>query len=89
MMTAVPAPGEWTSKALCRGMDPNPWFPQRVQSETVWEPVKRVCRECPVVGECREYAIEWEPEHGMWGAMSPVERQRERRRRARERKRAS
>jgi hypothetical protein len=34
---------------------------------------KRMCRECPVMSKCAEYAIKHESS-GVWGGMSAVER---------------
>lgn len=35
---------------------------------------KTICQTCPVLATCREYALEHEPEHGVWAAMTPDER---------------
>lgn len=39
--------------------------------------LRRVCLTCPVVQECREYAISHEL-YGFWGGMTAIERQSER-----------
>lgn len=39
---------------------------------------KKICQSCEHIHECRLWAILNEP-HGIWGGMSPRERQRERR----------
>lgn len=39
--------------------------------------LRRVCLSCPVVQECREYAISHEL-YGFWGGMTAMERQSER-----------
>lgn len=39
--------------------------------------LRRMCLQCPVVQECREWAIVHE-KHGFWGGMTPIERESER-----------
>lgn len=38
------------------------------------EAAKRICRICPVVDECLQYALDHDERHGVWGATSPKER---------------
>jgi len=40
------------------------------------EQAKRICRECPVLAECRRHALAMPETHGIWGAMTPSERAR-------------
>lgn len=35
---------------------------------------KAICRECPLMNECRTYALETNQRFGIWGATSPHER---------------
>jgi WhiB family redox-sensing transcriptional regulator len=35
---------------------------------------KALCRSCPVVTDCFEYAVSSNQRHGIWGATSPSER---------------
>ena len=35
---------------------------------------KRICRQCPVVNECRDHALRTPELHGVWGAMTARER---------------
>lgn len=44
---------------------------------------KKLCRECPVLLECADYAIEAEEEYGVWGGMSANERRKLRARKTR------
>jgi len=61
--------------ASCVGLPPELWFgggfPQNV--------VKRVCARCPVLLECREYAL-GDPSitSGYWGGMTQLEREKAR-----------
>jgi WhiB family redox-sensing transcriptional regulator len=72
--------GEWLALTLalqqleeppwCEG-DPERWFSRR--PEDVAEAVA-VCRMCPVLGECRAYAVAADERSGTWGGLSEVER---------------
>lgn len=35
---------------------------------------KAICAGCPVMAECRSYALEIREPHGVWGGMSETER---------------
>lgn len=59
----------WIHQAACRGHDPELWFSTR-PSKT--KTALAVCRPCPVIGECREWAdghsrINGYPLQGIWG----------------------
>jgi WhiB family redox-sensing transcriptional regulator len=38
------------------------------------ERAKRICRDCPVISECREHALRTPETYGIWAAMTPRER---------------
>ena len=38
------------------------------------ERAKRICRECPVLDACRDYALRAPEAYGIWGALTPRER---------------
>jgi hypothetical protein len=38
------------------------------------ERAKRICRDCPVIAECREHAVRTPETYGIWGATTPRER---------------
>lgn len=67
----VPEVLEWQEEALCAQTDPELFFPQKGGSTTE---AKKVCRRCPVVSDCLEWAIDAGEEHGVWGGMSERER---------------
>jgi len=71
----------WMQRALCARVDPELFFPEKGGSPRA---AKRICRVCPVRGECRAYVLELghEERFGVWGGLS--ERERRRRRRDRE-----
>jgi len=66
-------PPEWTRDALCAQVDPELWFPDKGGST---RPAKRICRDCPVLAECRDYALARGDLDGVWGGLSERERRR-------------
>ena len=72
---------EWHYRAACAELDvaeaDRLFFPKVGQSV---EPARAICRECPVLAECREWALsQGENLHGVWGGTAPGERKRLRR----------
>jgi WhiB family redox-sensing transcriptional regulator len=77
-----PAPEEldWKDRGLCAeiGINDDLWFPAKGGS--VREALE-VCAECPVIGECREYALSYEIDHptfifGIFGGLTTKQRRR-------------
>ncbi|MEV0581684.1 WhiB family transcriptional regulator [Nonomuraea sp. NPDC050310] len=66
---------DWLRRGACRSSDPELFFPlapsrlQEVQA-------KAVCGRCPVLTECREYALRAGESEGIWGGLTPDERRR-------------
>ena len=62
----------WYKDALCKG-HPNQddFFPDRGSSTVV---AKAICKKCPVIEECLEYAVERKERFGIWGGKSERER---------------
>jgi WhiB family redox-sensing transcriptional regulator len=73
---------DWRHDALCRDEDPELFFPIGTTgpATTQVEQAKVVCRRCPVVQPCLEWALETDQEAGVWGATSEDERRALRRR---------
>jgi WhiB family transcriptional regulator, redox-sensing transcriptional regulator len=68
----------WMAHALCRGTNPDRYFP----SDGVGvEAVQRICVDCPVRVECLEYALRHGIDQGVWGGASERQRRRIRRQR--------
>lgn len=67
----------WRDQALCVSsrLDPDLWFPEKGRTE-VARAAKRVCQHCPVLDECRTWALAHPQlaEHGVWGGLTPKER---------------
>jgi len=68
----------WMKDGACRDYPPNVFFPMKGFEV---ENAKGICKGCVVIEECREYALENQIVHGVWGGMSERERRRELKRR--------
>ena len=70
-MLARPA---WQRDAACSEHSVATFFPARGQSPA---PARIVCARCPVLGECRSWALEQGPElQGVWAGLSEQQRRR-------------
>lgn len=63
---------EWMRDGLCAQTDPEAFYPDNGYVV----PAKAVCAVCPVLAECRAYALETGERFGVWGGLSARERQR-------------
>lgn len=70
----------WMEDAVCRGEDPELWFPQREAGYTdSWSAkrqaqAKAICQTCPVMDDCLDMALRQQIGHGVWGGKTPEER---------------
>ncbi|MFF5977041.1 WhiB family transcriptional regulator [Streptomyces sp. NPDC012769] len=62
---------DWQEEAACRGVSGDTFFNDDKKDITF----KTFCNECPVVGECLEYALIYDMK-GTWGGMTERERSR-------------
>ena len=64
--------------ALCAEVDPEVWFPEEGGNSKYKTPAadhaKQLCKACPALAECREYALRYTGLYGIWGALDPIER---------------
>lgn len=66
---------DWRHHAACLDHDPELFFPigdsdpARLQAEDA----KRICRTCPVIERCAQWAIESRMEHGVWGGLDETQ----------------
>jgi WhiB family transcriptional regulator, redox-sensing transcriptional regulator len=72
----------WRQRAACRGVDPDIFYPV---SEEEAEEARAICRSCPVVETCLEWALTNRERDGVWGGAT----ERERRRMIRQRRRSA
>ena len=83
-LTRIAPSTDWRDHALCRGVDAGIFHPaDEEDDETVSEPAKAICRQCPVREACLEHAIAVREKHGVWGGLTSRERRRLIRRRRR------
>lgn len=70
----------WADEALCAQVDPELFFSQasaRYEHKADGEResmAKSICRRCPVLRDCRTYAMDHPELEGIWGAMTEKER---------------
>ena len=57
--------------AVCADSKYNPdiWFNQHDEQEA-----KTICKTCPLLITCAQYAIEAEEPYGVWGGLNPTDR---------------
>ncbi len=71
---------DWMEQGACVGNDPDLWHPDDLgtgrHAARAWAPARRVCRACEVRAECLRHALRLGIRSGMWGGLSPRERQR-------------
>jgi WhiB family redox-sensing transcriptional regulator len=67
---AAPALGEWHSRGLCVGEDPEVFFPSHGDPGAG---ARTICAACLVRNECLSYAKEAD-EFGIWGGLDQHER---------------
>lgn len=67
---------DWRDDSACRHEDPELHFPIGNTGPALLqiEEAKAVCRRCPVVEECLNWALETKQESGVWGGLSEDER---------------
>lgn len=72
----------WRDLAACAAMDTTLFFGQEGESGAAATrrvaKAKAVCLPCPVLTECRAYALDRPEKYGLWGSMSEGERSAER-----------
>jgi WhiB family transcriptional regulator, redox-sensing transcriptional regulator len=76
LATAAPDPDSetaWMADGNCRLHPPATFFP----SDGVGvDKARKICRDCPVMARCLDYALEERIDHGVWGGCSERERRR-------------
>jgi len=80
---------DWRHNAVCREEDPELFFPIGTTGPALLqiEEAKSVCRRCPVMEQCVQWALESGLDDGVWGGLSADERRALKRRAARNRAR--
>ncbi|MFI0505218.1 WhiB family transcriptional regulator [Streptomyces albogriseolus] len=63
----------WRARALCVGEDPELFFPL-AETARATAPARAVCRRCPVLLDCRDWAVGHGETDGVWGATTASQR---------------
>ncbi|MFF4906364.1 WhiB family transcriptional regulator [Streptomyces sp. NPDC001260] len=63
----------WRLQALCVGEDPELFFPL-AETERATARARAVCRRCPVLLDCRDWAIRHGETDGVWGDTTASQR---------------
>jgi WhiB family redox-sensing transcriptional regulator len=69
----------WQTRAQCRGQDASVFFSpphleKRDERELREAQAKAICSGCPVVMDCRDFALFTREPHGIWGGLNEIER---------------
>lgn len=74
MILTAHATGAWQRHAKCRNEDPELFFPTGNNANAQAEDARAVCRRCPVMELCAEWALERRIHEGVWGGLTEAER---------------
>lgn len=67
---------EWIKQAACK-QKTELFFPSDEdmrRASVLYRNAKAICRECPVIEQCLQYALDEEMYFGVWGGTTPKER---------------
>jgi WhiB family transcriptional regulator, redox-sensing transcriptional regulator len=71
---------DWQYDGVCRQVDPEVFFPPDSERGPVRQrremQAKQYCEHCPVLVRCREHALMVQEPYGVWGGLTPRERDR-------------
>src|SRR5579875_651286 len=71
---------EWQETGACRTADPSLFFAPEQESPTRRDrrerAAKSICADCPVMAQCRSYALATSEPYGVWGGLTERERAR-------------
>ena len=61
---------DWMRDAACLQSNVDRFYPDQPH----FEDAREVCRSCPVIEPCLDYALAVPERHGVWGGRTPLER---------------
>ncbi|MGW2692403.1 WhiB family transcriptional regulator [Streptomyces sp. NPDC001296] len=70
--------GDWRALGACRGhKNPELWYAggNSVQAQADTREARAICAGCPVLQECRRWALDSREAWGVWGGMTERQRQ--------------
>lgn len=60
--------------ASCAGLDVDLFYMENpAEAALVTQTLRKMCRGCPILVQCREYAV-WHEREGFWGGLTVAER---------------
>jgi WhiB family redox-sensing transcriptional regulator len=65
----------WMSDAACRNTDLDAFYPEPASNASVYADGQRICRGCPVQNDCLTYALDNDERYGLWGGLTPAQRE--------------
>jgi len=72
----------WMDQAACADIGPGLFYPRGEKPDAgYYDEARRICGGCPVRAECLDYALAVDDRFGMWGGLSPQEREKVRKQR--------
>lgn len=71
----------WMEDAACAQIGPGLFYVGEKAQAREYDAARSVCNTCPVKVDCLEFALEVDDRHGMWGGLSPQEREKVRKQR--------
>jgi WhiB family redox-sensing transcriptional regulator len=76
-------PGDWIRdpRRACANVDPDIFFPDTSNANTLIKQARAICAACPFRVDCAEYAISEPMIKGVWGGTTEIDRRRIRHRR--------
>lgn len=71
--------GPWREQAACadlvrRGLAKTSWWYPGKSENRLAEKAKAVCARCPVIDDCKGYAVATSEKHGIWGGLNEERR---------------
>ncbi|MFD3741620.1 WhiB family transcriptional regulator [Streptomyces sp. NPDC058629] len=66
----------WRGSEACRTEDPELFFPKGTDAASMdgADAAVRICRRCPAMEACAEWAIDTRQDHGVWGGLTEQDR---------------
>lgn len=78
IMTQMAELAEWSPQAACRGEEPRKFDTEQGGGQTLitldTEEAMDICAVCPVMLSCLHYAIKYGETEGIWGGLTPEDR---------------
>lgn len=75
-MTATDPTPAWMREAACLGMPAGVFYTDDAGKRASAAQARATCAECPVCDDCLADAVARKEPHGIWGGMTPSQRER-------------